>query len=206
MTLYLNDMGVISPLGAGKAQVLANLLAGSTAGMEPYDGLFTGRATTVGRVRADLDELPDDFAELDCRNNRLLKHALDEVRASVDELRETVGPHRVAVVLGTSTSHPASHPAGFVAGVCTNLRTLPPSRSMKARIRPAVIAKRFSFAVVPGTAAVSQQLSRLTVPPPSSVSLRPHVNPPPFSTQLLNGTQRFAFGPLFAHAPDAQSS
>ena len=34
MTLYLNDMGVISPLGTGKAQVLENLLAGATAGME----------------------------------------------------------------------------------------------------------------------------------------------------------------------------
>jgi 3-oxoacyl-[acyl-carrier-protein] synthase-1 len=97
-------MGVVSPLGAGKAQVLEGLLGGATEGMEPYLGLLTGRATTVGRVRAELGELGAEFAELDCRNNRLLKCALDEIAAAVDELRETVGPRRVAVVLGTSTS------------------------------------------------------------------------------------------------------
>ena len=115
MTLYLNDMGVISPLGTGKAQVLENLLAGSTAGMEPYDGLLTGRSTMVGRVRAELAELDGNFAELDCRNNRLLKSTLEEVRASVEELRETVGAHRVAVVLGTSTSGIAEGEAAAVA-------------------------------------------------------------------------------------------
>ena len=104
MTLYLNDMGVVSPLGVGKAQVLDGLLGGAAAGMEPYHDLFTGRATTIGRVRAELRELGDDFAELDCRNNRLLKCALDEIGASVAELRDAVGPDRVAVVLGTSTS------------------------------------------------------------------------------------------------------
>lgn len=104
MTLFLNDMGVVSALGAGKAQVLAGLLAGATMGMEPYRALLTGRATTIGRVRAELGELGPEFAELDCRNNRLLKCALDEIAASVAELRDAVGPHRVAVVLGTSTS------------------------------------------------------------------------------------------------------
>jgi 3-oxoacyl-[acyl-carrier-protein] synthase-1 len=98
-------MGVVSPLGAGKARVLANLLDGVSTGMEPYGDLLTGRGTTVGRVRAELPALRGgELAELDCRNNRLLAAALDEIGSAVRELREAVGPHRVAVVLGTSTS------------------------------------------------------------------------------------------------------
>jgi 3-oxoacyl-[acyl-carrier-protein] synthase-1 len=104
VTLYLNDIGVIGPLGAGKRDVLENLLAGNGAGMEPYEGLLTGRTTIVGRVRGELPPAPAELAELDCRNNRLLAHALDEVRPAVAGLRAELGPKRVAVVLGTSTS------------------------------------------------------------------------------------------------------
>lgn len=104
MTLYLNDIGVLCPLGAGRGEVLARLLAGDDSGMTPYDGLSTGRPTVVGRVRAELPAPPDGFAELDCRNNRLLAHALDQIAGPVARLRETVGPARIAVVLGTSTS------------------------------------------------------------------------------------------------------
>ena len=104
MTLYLNDMGVVGPLGAGKDEVLANLLARDGSGMAPFDGLLTGRKTVVGRARAELGALPPELAELDCRNNRLLARALDQIRAPVAELRDTFGPAGVAVVLGTSTS------------------------------------------------------------------------------------------------------
>ena len=104
MTLYLNDIGVLGPLGASKRDVLANLLAGSGAGMEPYDALLTGRTTMVGRVRAELPPVPAELAELDCRNNRLLARALEEVRPAVGQLRAELGPKRIAVMLGTSTS------------------------------------------------------------------------------------------------------
>ena len=104
MTLYLNDMGVIGPLGTGKSEVLARLLAGDGSGMEPYGELLTGRTTVVGRVRAALPELQPELAELDCRNNRLLARALDEIATPIAALRETFGPDRIAIVLGTSTS------------------------------------------------------------------------------------------------------
>jgi 3-oxoacyl-[acyl-carrier-protein] synthase-1 len=104
VTLYLNDMGVVGPLGADKRAVLAGLLAGDGAGLTPYGGLITGRTTMIGRVRAEPPPLAPEFAELDCRNNRLLAHALDQISARVADLRETLGADRVAVVLGTSTS------------------------------------------------------------------------------------------------------
>jgi 3-oxoacyl-[acyl-carrier-protein] synthase-1 len=104
VTLYLNDIGVIGPLGAGKNEVLSRLLAGDGAGIEPYDGLLTGRKTMVGRVRGELAPAPPELADLDCRNNRLLARALDEIRPAVASLRAELGPARIAVVLGTSTS------------------------------------------------------------------------------------------------------
>ncbi|HEY9183660.1 MAG TPA: beta-ketoacyl synthase N-terminal-like domain-containing protein, partial [Gammaproteobacteria bacterium] len=104
MTLYLNDIGVLCPLGAGQDEVLAGLLAADDSGMAPYDGLATGRKTLVGRVRAELPAPPPELADLDCRNNRLLAHALDQIADAVATWRETVGGSRVAVVLGTSTS------------------------------------------------------------------------------------------------------
>ncbi len=104
MPLYLNAMGVVSPLGTGKDEVLANLLAGDCAGMVPYDGLLRRRPTTIGRARAALAPVSPKLAELDCRNNRLLERALDDIRDFVDELRDAHGSARIAVVLGTSTS------------------------------------------------------------------------------------------------------
>jgi 3-oxoacyl-[acyl-carrier-protein] synthase-1 len=97
-------MGVVGPLGAGKREVLAGLLAGDGSGLTPYGDLITGRATMIGRARAELPPLSPVFAELDCRNNRLLARALDQVAAAVAELRATLGAERIAVVLGTSTS------------------------------------------------------------------------------------------------------
>jgi 3-oxoacyl-[acyl-carrier-protein] synthase-1 len=102
--LYLNDMAMIGPIGAGSADVLARLLAADASGMEPYAGLLTGRSTVVGRVHEDLPPLAPDLAELDCRNNRLLARALDQISAPVARLRDTFGADRIAIVLGTSTS------------------------------------------------------------------------------------------------------
>lgn len=104
MTLYLNDIGIVGPLGSGKDRVLKNLLGGDDSGLTPFDGLLTGRTTMVGRARGDLPAVPRKWADLDCRNNRLLASALDEIRAAVAELGAAVGPARIAVVLGTSTS------------------------------------------------------------------------------------------------------
>ena len=104
MTLYLNDIGTIGALGAGRDEVLARLLAADDSGMTPYDELLTRRKTLVGRARAELPAPRAELAELDCRNNRLLAHALDQIADAVAALRESVGASRVAVVLGTSTS------------------------------------------------------------------------------------------------------
>jgi 3-oxoacyl-[acyl-carrier-protein] synthase I len=104
MNVYLSDIGIINAIGADKTEVLRKLLACDQSGMAPFGPLLTGRSTIVGRVRSELRAPPTDLAELDCRNNRLLARALDQIAPSVSAIRESIGPDRIAVVIGTSTS------------------------------------------------------------------------------------------------------
>ena len=104
MSYFFSDLGIVNALGAGKTDVLRGLMAGDRSGMVAYSGLLTGRSTVVGRVRQTLRPLPPHVAEFDCRNNRLLAMALDEIAPSIAHVASTVGAHRVAVVIGTSTS------------------------------------------------------------------------------------------------------
>jgi 3-oxoacyl-[acyl-carrier-protein] synthase-1 len=64
-------------------------------------------ATWIGRV-AELERqsLPEEFAQWECRNNRLAWRGLncDAFLDSVIEARERYGASRIAVVVGTSTS------------------------------------------------------------------------------------------------------
>lgn len=104
MNLYLSEIGITGALGTGKAEVLRRLLAGDRSGMVAHGPLLTGRSTVVGAVRGTAEPLPEAFAEFDCRNNRLLASALDQITPAVARLRDRLGPKRVAVVIGTSTS------------------------------------------------------------------------------------------------------
>jgi 3-oxoacyl-[acyl-carrier-protein] synthase-1 len=100
--LALSALGIATPLGCGKAEVAANLFAGWRGGLVERDGLVPGRPVMVGAVTADLPDGP--VPELDCRNNRLLRLALDEIAAEIAAAKRRYGPARIAVVLGTSTS------------------------------------------------------------------------------------------------------
>jgi 3-oxoacyl-[acyl-carrier-protein] synthase-1 len=72
--------------------------------MVPYAKLLTGRSTMVGRVRDPLPALTTSLAQFDCRNNRLLAAALDQIAPAVADVRDVVGADRIAVIVGTSTS------------------------------------------------------------------------------------------------------
>jgi 3-oxoacyl-[acyl-carrier-protein] synthase-1 len=104
VTLYLNDLGIVNALGSGKGAVLDRLLAGDSSGMTPFSGLLTGRSTVVGAVHAALPPLRAELAAFDCRNNRLLAAALDQIAPAVECLAARLGPTRIAVLIGTSTS------------------------------------------------------------------------------------------------------
>lgn len=100
--LALTALGVVAPLGNGKAEVAAALLAGSRHGLVERSDLLASRPVTVGAVSAELPPCP--YVEYDCRNNRLMQAALDEIAPDIDAAVQRYGRRRIAVVMGTSTS------------------------------------------------------------------------------------------------------
>jgi len=104
MKLFLNALGVINPLGRGKHEVARNLFEGSRTGLVHRDDLLSDRLVRAGVVAGPLPALPARLAHLDCRNNRLALATVDEIATAVKTVAARVGPHRVAVVMGTSTS------------------------------------------------------------------------------------------------------
>jgi 3-oxoacyl-[acyl-carrier-protein] synthase-1 len=115
MSVFLSDLGIVNALGTSKAEVLRRLLEADSSRMAPYKELLTGRTTMVGRVAETLPPLPANLEALDCRNNRLLAAALDQIAPAVAAVRESVGAHRIAVLIGTSTSGIAEGEAAIEA-------------------------------------------------------------------------------------------
>ncbi|MFB2830858.1 beta-ketoacyl-[acyl-carrier-protein] synthase family protein [Aeromonas jandaei] len=106
MTLYIHAYSLINALGRGKDEVSAALEAWRTRGASPLDGerwtLVDGRTSPVGRVHQPLPAVT--IAPYDSRNNRLLLAALADIEGDVNAAIARVGPQRIALVLGTSTS------------------------------------------------------------------------------------------------------
>lgn len=99
MRLYVNDCGVVCPLGRDRSEVGQALAAGAPVFTERAD-LIPGRSVLVGAAPGISPESPEE----DCRNNRLMLVALEQIAPAVAAAVDRFGPHRVAVVLGTSTS------------------------------------------------------------------------------------------------------
>lgn len=104
MRLYLNDCGVVCPLGRGKAEVGSALFAGAAHGFRQDRQSIPGKTVLVGAVAGDFPAPPAVAAAFDCRNNRMMWAALAEIRPAIDACVDRYGAHRVAVVLGSSTS------------------------------------------------------------------------------------------------------
>lgn len=114
--------------GAGRGPMHAALEAGQS-GLVPNDYPDSALDTWIGRVReVDEHSLPDDFASLDSRNNRLadLALGLDGFDRTVLKLREHVGAHRIGVILGTSTASIGRTESAYAALV--DGRVAPPFR------------------------------------------------------------------------------
>ncbi|MCB1566804.1 MAG: beta-ketoacyl-[acyl-carrier-protein] synthase II, partial [Xanthomonadales bacterium] len=92
--------------GRGLASLRAALREGRS-GLRANDFPGCDLTTHIGRVDGLEDAaLPAEFAEWDCRNNRLAWLALnqDGVFEQMQVLREQHGATRVAIIVGTSTS------------------------------------------------------------------------------------------------------
>lgn len=102
MTAYLNALGLVCALGQGQAEVVARLFAGDCSGMQPAEGWIPERRPPVGTVPGRLPTLP--LPEQHSRNNQLLYAAALQIEPAIGQAIAQYGAHRVAVILGTSTS------------------------------------------------------------------------------------------------------
>ncbi len=104
--LFITSYTVTSALGHGKA-AQQRALRRDLSGLRANDFADAPLPTYIGRVEG-VEEitLPAALARFECRNNRLARLALEQdgFAASVVTARQRYGAHRVAVILGTSTS------------------------------------------------------------------------------------------------------
>ena len=111
--IYLNALGIVSPLGVGKESVAKALFAGSQDGMVEESDLLQEGKTFVGRVSAKLPKLSKEYFKYNCRNNRMTLLALQEIEDNIQSAIKTYGDDRIAVVLGTSTSGIGDNESGI---------------------------------------------------------------------------------------------
>ncbi|PWC36576.1 3-oxoacyl-ACP synthase [Azospirillum sp. TSO35-2] len=104
-------MGLVTPIGTGKAAVSAALFAGTRAGLVPRDDLIPGRTVFVG---AAAEAPPGLEPGPEPRNNRLMRLALDQIADAVEQAARRFGRDRVAVLAGTSTAGIAEGEAAFL--------------------------------------------------------------------------------------------
>ena len=104
--LRVTSHSIVCATGAGQASLAAALASGAS-GLRPNDFGASPLPTWIGRVDGlEQVRLPDTHAHLDCRNNRLAWLALrtDGFLERALAARDRYGAHRIALVLGTSTS------------------------------------------------------------------------------------------------------
>ncbi|MBD8898165.1 beta-ketoacyl-[acyl-carrier-protein] synthase family protein [Rhodanobacter sp. DHG33] len=102
--IFLNALGLVCTLGAGKAAVAEALFAGDSRGLRDEAGWIPGHAPPLGAVRIPLPPIPATLAVArDNRCNRLLLAAAQEIEADIRAAMSRYGNGRIGVVLGTST-------------------------------------------------------------------------------------------------------
>ncbi|MSR23498.1 MAG: beta-ketoacyl-[acyl-carrier-protein] synthase family protein [Nitrospiraceae bacterium] len=109
--LVLSAYTLVSALGKG-LEPTYRALRDRRSGLRPCDFEDVGIKTYIGRVdgledsSAGCGSTAQELEQFDCRNNRLALLGLQQDRfmQAASEARDRYGAHRVAVILGTSTS------------------------------------------------------------------------------------------------------
>ncbi|NNM83261.1 MAG: beta-ketoacyl-[acyl-carrier-protein] synthase family protein [Burkholderiales bacterium] len=105
-SLAISHYTVVNALGRGTSSTLEAIRNGKS-GLRRCDFLDAQLDTWIGRVEGlESESLPARFAEYDCRNNRLAMLGLvsDGFESAVQDAISRHGSHRIALILGTSTS------------------------------------------------------------------------------------------------------
>ncbi|WP_353189358.1 beta-ketoacyl-[acyl-carrier-protein] synthase family protein [Pandoraea pnomenusa] len=108
--VYLHALGMINALGHELPDIASRLFAGDTSGMRTRDAWPQASPCPpplVGAVRLadhELPPLPARLQRYDCRNNRFLVAATQQLHPALTRHVERYGKTRIGVVIGTSTS------------------------------------------------------------------------------------------------------
>lgn len=102
--IYIENMGIACSLGLGKQDVAAALFTPSFEKEATSVTLLSGRKTCIKKVPFNLSPLPSKYKEYNSKNNSLLKVTLDEIISDINKIKEKYGPHRIGVIMATSTS------------------------------------------------------------------------------------------------------
>jgi 3-oxoacyl-[acyl-carrier-protein] synthase-1 len=100
----LKALGLETALGSGADETWPRLLAGDRTAFSRRKDLIPGRSLLVADVKRALPRIPAALARYDCRNNALTLAALEPIEDALREAAASVGPGRLGVVMGTSTS------------------------------------------------------------------------------------------------------
>ncbi len=103
-SIFLNSAGIICSLGVGLQSVEANLFGDNheTCYLKQSSEYSTDRHLPLGLIDSSLAVVP--IADEDTRNNRVLTTALTPMLPEIEDYKTRFGSHRIAVVIGTSTS------------------------------------------------------------------------------------------------------
>lgn len=111
--VYLSEPGLVSPLGAD-AESNAEALFKGVRQLHAEQGWHPSLTRHVGSVREPLPAVPSALQEYECRNNQLLMVALESLLPEIERWKSRVAPHRIGVVIGSSTSGIATGEAAII--------------------------------------------------------------------------------------------
>jgi 3-oxoacyl-[acyl-carrier-protein] synthase I len=113
--IYLNQLGIVCPLGNSREQVKQRLLDRAQSGVSLTEEYSPGRLLPLGRIDAEIPLPPvNHFDPRErSRNNQVALAALAQIRSAVNSAIEHYGKGRFGIVIGTSTSGIGESEAAF---------------------------------------------------------------------------------------------
>lgn len=103
--IEVTAMGLICAIGSSCEQVVESLKNVTKDSMVRKDNLLVqGKSSFFGTIKTTLPTIDPQFKAHDSRNNRVLLHALNQIKDPVDSAIERYGHDRIGIILGTTTS------------------------------------------------------------------------------------------------------
>ena len=100
----LTALGMVNALGVSLDEISERLFKGRPDRLTAHCLITTGKTVPVGRVHEPLPDLPSHLKQYQCRNHVLAFLAYQQIQETVAALRQRIGPERLGVVIGSSTS------------------------------------------------------------------------------------------------------